>query len=52
MKAIVDTETNHIWAAPCWVVEGGEIMTCMIQSGDDGQVPYTALKENIFTHQH
>jgi pyruvate/2-oxoglutarate dehydrogenase complex dihydrolipoamide dehydrogenase (E3) component len=49
MKAIVDTETNHILGCAVLGVEGGEIMT-MIQVAMMGKLPYTALKEGIFTH--
>ena len=49
MKAIVDTETNQILGCAVLGVEGGEIMT-MIQVAMMGKLPYTALKEGIFTH--
>jgi pyruvate/2-oxoglutarate dehydrogenase complex dihydrolipoamide dehydrogenase (E3) component len=49
MKAIVDNETNHILGCAVLGVEGGEIMT-MIQLAMMGKLPYTALKEGIFTH--
>ena len=49
MKAIVDAETNQILGCAVLGVEGGEIMT-MIQVAMMGKLPYTALKEGIFTH--
>jgi pyruvate/2-oxoglutarate dehydrogenase complex dihydrolipoamide dehydrogenase (E3) component len=49
MKAIIDTETNRILGCAVLGVEGGEIMT-MIQVAMMGKLPYTALKEGIFTH--
>jgi len=49
MKAIVDAETNHILGCAVLGVEGGEIMT-IIQVAMMGKLPYTALKEGIFTH--
>ena len=39
---------NKSWAALC-CAEGGEIMT-IIQVVMMGKLPYTALKEGIFTH--
>ena len=49
MKAIVDAETNHILGCAVLGMEGGEIMT-IIQVAMMGKLPYTALKEGIFTH--
>jgi pyruvate/2-oxoglutarate dehydrogenase complex dihydrolipoamide dehydrogenase (E3) component len=49
MKAIVDAETNHILGCATLGVESGEIMT-IIQVAMMGKLPYTALKEGIFTH--
>jgi pyruvate/2-oxoglutarate dehydrogenase complex dihydrolipoamide dehydrogenase (E3) component len=49
MKAIVDAETSHILGCAILGVEGGEIMT-IIQVAMMGKLPYTALKEGIFTH--
>ncbi|GHO81887.1 hypothetical protein KSD_96580 [Ktedonobacter sp. SOSP1-85] len=49
MKAIVDAETQHILGCAILSIEGGEIMT-IIQVAMMGQLPYTALKEGIFTH--
>jgi len=49
MKAIVEAETNHILGCAILGVEGGEIMT-IIQVAMMGKLPYTALKEGIFTH--
>ncbi|GHO71317.1 mercuric reductase [Ktedonobacter sp. SOSP1-52] len=49
MKAIVDAETQHILGCAILSIEGGEIMT-IIQVAMMGKLPYTALKEGIFTH--
>lgn len=49
MKAIVDTETQQILGCAILGVEGGEIMT-IIQVAMMGKLPYTALKDAIFTH--
>ncbi|GHO79656.1 mercuric reductase [Ktedonobacter sp. SOSP1-85] len=49
MKVIVDAETQHILGCAILSIEGGEIMT-IIQVAMMGKLPYTALKEGIFTH--
>ena len=49
MKAIVDAETNRILGCAILGLEGGEIMS-IIQVAMMGKLPYTALKEGIFTH--
>jgi pyruvate/2-oxoglutarate dehydrogenase complex dihydrolipoamide dehydrogenase (E3) component len=49
MKAVVDAETQHILGCAMLCVEGGEIMT-IIQVAMMGKLPYTDLKEGIFTH--
>ncbi len=49
MKAIVDAETQQILGCAILSIEGGEIMT-IIQVAMMGKLPYTALKEGIFTH--
>ena len=49
MKAIVDADTQQILGCAILGVEGGEIMT-IIQVAMMGKLPYTALKEGIFTH--
>ena len=49
MKAIVDAETGQILGCAILGVEGGEIMT-IIQVAMMGKLPYTALKDGIFTH--
>ena len=49
MKAIVDAETQQILDCAILGVEGGEIMT-IIQVAMMGNLPYTALKEGLFTH--
>jgi pyruvate/2-oxoglutarate dehydrogenase complex dihydrolipoamide dehydrogenase (E3) component len=49
MKAIVDADTQQILGCAILGLEGGEIMT-IIQVAMMGKLPYTALKEGIFTH--
>ena len=49
MKAIVDADTHQILGCAILGLEGGEIMT-IIQVAMMGRLPYTALKEGIFTH--
>ena len=49
MKAIVEADTQQILGCPILGLEGGEIMT-IIQVAMIGKLPYTALKEAIFTH--
>jgi pyruvate/2-oxoglutarate dehydrogenase complex dihydrolipoamide dehydrogenase (E3) component len=49
MKAIVDADTQQILGCAILGAEGGEIMT-IIQVAMMGKLPYTALKEGIFTH--
>ncbi|HEX7737028.1 MAG TPA: mercuric reductase [Ktedonobacteraceae bacterium] len=49
MKAIVDAETQQILGCAILSIEGGEIMT-IIQVAMMGKLPYTALRDSIFTH--
>ncbi len=49
MKAIVDTDTRQILGCAILGLEGGEIMA-IIQVAMMGKLPYTALKDGIFTH--
>ncbi len=49
MKAIVDAESNEILGCAILGIEGGEIMA-VIEVAMMGHLPYTALKEGIFTH--
>jgi len=49
MKAIVDRETNQILGAVILGIEGGEIMS-MLQLAMMGHLPYTALRDGMFTH--
>jgi pyruvate/2-oxoglutarate dehydrogenase complex dihydrolipoamide dehydrogenase (E3) component len=49
MKAIVDAETQHILGCAILSIEGGEIMT-IVQVAMMGKLPYTALRDGIFTH--
>jgi pyruvate/2-oxoglutarate dehydrogenase complex dihydrolipoamide dehydrogenase (E3) component len=49
MKAVVDAGTGRILGAAVLGLEGGEI-TAMLQIAMIGEVPYTMLREGIFTH--
>jgi pyruvate/2-oxoglutarate dehydrogenase complex dihydrolipoamide dehydrogenase (E3) component len=49
MKAIVDTETDQILGATVLGIEGGEVMA-VLQVAIMGKLPYTALKDGIFSH--
>ncbi|GLV53272.1 mercuric reductase [Dictyobacter sp. S3.2.2.5] len=49
MKAIVDAETQQILGCAILGAEGGEIMS-IIQVAMMGKLPYTALRDGIFTH--
>ena len=49
MKAVVDADTQQILGCAILGLEGGEIMA-IIQVAMMAKLPYTALKEGIFTH--
>jgi pyruvate/2-oxoglutarate dehydrogenase complex dihydrolipoamide dehydrogenase (E3) component len=49
MKALVDAETSQILGCAVLGLEGGEIMAT-IQVAMLGKLPYTALRDAIFTH--
>jgi pyruvate/2-oxoglutarate dehydrogenase complex dihydrolipoamide dehydrogenase (E3) component len=49
MKAIVDADTQQILGCAILGLEGGEIMA-IIQAAMMGKLPYSALREAIFTH--
>ena len=49
MKAVVDADTQQILGCAMLCAEGGEIIT-IIQVAMMGKLPYTFLKEGIFTH--
>ncbi|MBE3559298.1 MAG: mercuric reductase [Ktedonobacteraceae bacterium] len=49
MKAVVDAETQQILGAAVLGVEGGELMACL-EIAMMGKLPYTALRDGIFTH--
>ena len=49
MKAIVDADTNQILGCAILGLEGGEIMAT-IQVAMMGKLPYTALRDGMFTH--
>lgn len=49
MKALVDPETAQILGAAVLGIEGGELMA-MLQIAMLGKVPYTALRDAVFSH--
>lgn len=49
MKAVVDGETGEILGCAILGIEGGEIMA-MIQIAMMGNLPYTALRDGVFSH--
>ena len=49
LKVIVDAETEQILGAAMLTVEGGE-MASMIQIAMMGKLPYTALRDAIWSH--
>jgi pyruvate/2-oxoglutarate dehydrogenase complex dihydrolipoamide dehydrogenase (E3) component len=49
MKAIVDADTDQILGVAILGIEGGEIMT-IVQVAMMGGLPYTALRDGVFTH--
>jgi pyruvate/2-oxoglutarate dehydrogenase complex dihydrolipoamide dehydrogenase (E3) component len=49
MKAVVDADTGSILGCAVLGIEGGEIMA-MIQIAMMGDLPYTALRDAVFTH--
>jgi pyruvate/2-oxoglutarate dehydrogenase complex dihydrolipoamide dehydrogenase (E3) component len=49
MKAVVDADTGQILGCAILGIEGGEIMA-MIQIAMMGEVPYTALRDAVFSH--
>jgi pyruvate/2-oxoglutarate dehydrogenase complex dihydrolipoamide dehydrogenase (E3) component len=49
MKAVVDAETNQILGAAVLGIEGGEVMA-QIQVAMWGKLPYTVLRDGVFSH--
>ena len=49
MKAVVDADTDQILGATILGVEGGEIAS-VLQVAMMGNVPYTALRDGVFSH--
>ncbi len=49
MKAVIDAETDQILGAAILAVEGGEMMA-VLQVAMMGKLPYTAIRDGIFTH--
>ena len=49
MKAVVDAETGRILGCAVLGIEGGEV-AAMIQIAMMGDLPYTALRDGVFSH--
>ncbi len=49
MKAVVDAETGEILGGAVLGLEGGEV-TAMLQIAMMGKLPYTALRDGVFSH--
>jgi pyruvate/2-oxoglutarate dehydrogenase complex dihydrolipoamide dehydrogenase (E3) component len=49
MKALIDADTDQILGAAILAVEGGEMMA-VLQVAMMGKLPYTAIRDAIFTH--
>lgn len=49
MKAVVDADTNQILGAAILGIAGGELMT-MIELAMIGNIPYTTLRDAVFSH--
>jgi pyruvate/2-oxoglutarate dehydrogenase complex dihydrolipoamide dehydrogenase (E3) component len=49
MKAVVDAKTDLILGAAVLGVEGGEVAT-VLQMAMMGGLPYTALRDGVFSH--
>ncbi|MDQ3327823.1 MAG: mercuric reductase [Chloroflexota bacterium] len=49
MKAVVDAETEEILGAAVLGLEGGEV-AAMLQIAMMGKLPYTALRDGVFSH--
>ena len=49
MKAVVDADSGQILGCAVLGIEGGEVMA-MMQIAMLGKVPYTALREAVFSH--
>jgi pyruvate/2-oxoglutarate dehydrogenase complex dihydrolipoamide dehydrogenase (E3) component len=48
-KAIVDADTDQILGAAILAVEGGEMMS-VLRVAMMGKLPYTAIRDGVFTH--
>ena len=49
MKAVVDADSRQILGARVLGIEGGEIAT-LFQIAMMGKLPYTALRDAVFSH--
>ena len=49
IKAVIDADTGQILGAAILAVEGGEMMS-VLQVAMMGKLPYTAIRDGIFTH--
>ncbi len=49
MKVVIDADTDQMLGAAILAVEGGEMMS-VLQVAMMGKLPYTAIRDAIFTH--
>lgn len=49
LKAVIDAETNQILGCSLFCHSGGEVMS-VVEMAMIGRVPYTAVRDTIFTH--
>lgn len=49
MKAVVNADTKQILGCAILGIEGGEVMS-IVQLAMMGQVPYTTIRDTIFSH--
>ena len=49
MKVVIDADTDQILGAAILAVEGGEMMS-VLQVAMMGKLPYTAIRDAVFTH--
>ena len=49
LKAVVDADTDQVLGASILAAEGGEVMA-VIQVAMRAGLPYTALRDMVFTH--
>jgi pyruvate/2-oxoglutarate dehydrogenase complex dihydrolipoamide dehydrogenase (E3) component len=49
MKAVVDAESDQILGCAILGLEGGEVLA-VVQTAMMGKLPYTAIREAIYSH--